>query len=144
MCSTPEYFNKKTFLTLRFVKHSDCSIYIYLSNHILNPLTLKDRCFINYLKYLHSYWTKPAYVKFLKYPLCLHFLELLQHEEFRKEIVNGQCAKFLDDQAILQWQQYTRKRIRLMENLSNPNPGNVHQCAEVSIKQEDTQEARRS
>ena len=52
-----------------------------------------------------------------------------------------QCAKFLDDQAILQWQQYTRKRIRLMENVSNPNPGNIQQCAEVSIKQEDTQEA---
>lgn len=50
----------------------------------------KERNFINYLKYLHSYWTKPAYVKYLKYPLCLHFLELLQHEEFRKEIVNGQ------------------------------------------------------
>ena len=34
-----------------------------------------------------------AYVKFLKYPLCLHFLELLQHEEFRKEIVNGQVSQ---------------------------------------------------
>ena len=56
----------------------------------------KDRCFINYLKYLYGYWTKPAYVKFLKYPLCLHFLELLQHEEFRKEIVNGQVRTFCD------------------------------------------------
>ena len=36
---------------------------------------------------------------FLKYPVCLHFLELLQHETFRKEIVSGQCARFLDDQA---------------------------------------------
>ena len=53
----------------------------------------KDKSFVNYLKYLHSYWTKPAYVKFLKYPLCLHFLELLQHEEFRKEIINGQVKK---------------------------------------------------
>ena len=50
----------------------------------------KEKCFVNYLKYLHGYWTQPAYVKFLKYPLCLHFLELLQHEDFRKEIVNAQ------------------------------------------------------
>ena len=50
----------------------------------------KEKCFVNYLKYLHGYWTQPSYVKFLKYPLCLHFLELLQHEDFRKEIVNSQ------------------------------------------------------
>ena len=37
---------------------------------------------------------------FLKYPVCLHFLELLQHETFRKEIVSGQCARFLDDQVL--------------------------------------------
>ena len=91
-------FDYKTFLTGRFVEHISCSI--YLDNHVLNPLTLKDRCFINYLKYLHSYWTKPAYVKFLKYPLCLHFLELLQHEEFRKEIVNGQVRILTD---LLTW-----------------------------------------
>jgi hypothetical protein len=46
----------------------------------------------------------------------------------------------LDDQAILQWQQYTRKRIRLMESLANPNPGNVQQVAEVSIKQDEATE----
>ena len=51
-----------------------------------------------------------------------------------------QCAKFLDDQAILQWQQYTRKRIRLIEN-PNSGSGNVQQQnAEVSIKQEESTE----
>jgi mediator of RNA polymerase II transcription subunit 31 len=45
----------------------------------------------------------------------------------------------LDDQAILQWQQYTRKRMRLIEN---PNSGNTQQQnAEVSIKQEESTEA---
>ena len=76
---------------------------------------MKDPCFVNYLNYL-TYWKvgeihrdsrfnitllffqEPAYVCFLKYPVCLHFLELLQHETFRKEIVSGQCARFLDDQ----------------------------------------------
>jgi len=40
--------------------------------------------------------------------MCLHFLDLLQYEHFRKEIVNGQCARFIDDQQILHWQHYTR------------------------------------
>lgn len=100
----------------------------------------KDATFINYLKYL-QYWKEPAYVKFIKYPVCLHFLELLQHEAFRKEIVNVQvsltsargrrqnhnkiayllftnfqCSKFLDDQTILHWQHYSRKRAKLVEN----------------------------
>ena len=99
----------------------------------------KDSTFINYIKYL-QYWKEPAYVKFIKYPVCLHFLELLQHEAFRKEVVNAQvfifsnattrgtlslntwsylffqCTKFLDDQTILHWQHYSRKRAKLVEN----------------------------
>jgi len=48
--------------------------------------------------------------------MCLHFLDLLQYEHFRKEIVNGQCARFIDDQQILHWQHYTRKRVRLLQS----------------------------
>lgn len=45
--------------------------------------------------------------------MCLYFLDLLQYEHFRREIVNAQCCKFIDDQAILLWQHYTRRRTRL-------------------------------
>lgn len=72
----------------------------------------KDSSFINYLKYL-LYWKDPEYAKYLKYPMCLYFLDLLQYEHFRREIVNAQCCKFIDDQAILLWQHYTRRRTRL-------------------------------
>lgn len=51
--------------------------------------------------------------------MCLYFLDLLQHENFRKEIVNGQCAKFIDDQMILHWQHYTRKRMKILETGKN-------------------------
>jgi mediator of RNA polymerase II transcription subunit 31 len=51
---------------------------------------------------------------FFRYPQCLHFLELLQYEHFRKELVNGQCAKFIDDQQLLHWQHYQRKRMKLL------------------------------
>lgn len=72
----------------------------------------KDSAFLNYLKYL-LYWKDPEYAKYLKYPMCLYFLDLLQYEHFRREIVNAQCCKFIDDQAILLWQHYTRRRTRL-------------------------------
>ncbi|KAA0200394.1 hypothetical protein HAZT_HAZT004519 [Hyalella azteca] len=74
----------------------------------------KDQAFVNYLKHL-LYWKEPEYAKHLKYPMCLYFLDLLQHESFRKEIVNGQCAKYIDDQMILHWQHYTRKRMKILE-----------------------------
>lgn len=46
--------------------------------------------------------------------MCLYFLDLLQYEHFRRELVNAQCTKFIDDQQILLWQHYTRRRNRLM------------------------------
>src|SRR4029434_3022451 len=35
---------------------------------------LRDKVFVNYLKYL-IYWKEPEYAKFLKYPHSLHMLE---------------------------------------------------------------------
>lgn len=49
----------------------------------------KDPAFINYLKYL-LYWKEPEYAKYLKYPMCLYFLDLLQYNDFRREVVNAQ------------------------------------------------------
>nr|CAD7401628.1 unnamed protein product [Timema cristinae] len=69
----------------------------------------KDKAFINYLRYL-QYWKEPEYSRFLKYPMCLYFLDLLQYEHFRREIVNTHSAKFINDQEILFWQHYARKR----------------------------------
>lgn len=52
---------------------------------------LKEQTFVNYLKYL-QYWREPDYARYLKYPMCLHFLELLQHEAFRRECVSAQVS----------------------------------------------------
>lgn len=75
----------------------------------------KQQSFINYIKYL-LYWKEPEYAKYLKYPMCLYFLDLLQYEHFRREVVNSQCAKFIDDQQVLLWQHYTRRRMRLFQS----------------------------
>jgi len=84
---------------------------------------LKEQTFINYLKYL-EYWKQPEYAKFLKYPMSLYFLDLLQHPEFRKELANNKCSKFVEDQQLLHWQHYIRKRSKLAPPVQPPEiPG---------------------
>lgn len=53
--------------------------------------------------------------------MCLYFLDLLQYEHFRREIVSSQCAKFIDDQQVLLWQFYTRRRTKLLHEQANAN-----------------------
>jgi len=83
---------------------------------------LKEPAFINYLKYL-EYWKQPEYAKFLKYPMTLYFLDLLQYPEFRKEIANSKCAKFVEDQQHLHWQHYIRKRSKLVPTTQTSQGG---------------------
>ncbi|KAI1292123.1 Mediator of RNA polymerase II transcription subunit 31 [Halotydeus destructor] len=89
-------------------------------NHLAQNGHFKNKSFINYLTYL-QYWKKPEYSKYLKYPMCLYFLDLLQYEHFRREITNSQCAKFIEDQQLLHWQHYIRKRTRILQQGANAN-----------------------
>lgn len=58
----------------------------YLS-HLATTKLLQQPPFVAYLKYL-LYWTEPAYVKYLSYPgPTLKALELLQHEDFRRDVL---------------------------------------------------------
>ncbi|XP_025091772.1 mediator of RNA polymerase II transcription subunit 31-like isoform X2 [Pomacea canaliculata] len=86
---------------------------------------LKEPNFINYLKYL-LYWKEPRYAKYLKYPQCLYLLDLLQYEHFRKELVSGPCAKFIDDQQLLHWQHYHRRRMQLIQEQQEKMAAAVH------------------
>lgn len=72
----------------------------------------KQEKIINYIKYL-NYWRTPEYCRHLRYPQCLAMLELLKYQSFREAISNQGCAKFIEDQMILQWQFYNRKRDRI-------------------------------
>jgi hypothetical protein len=55
----------------------------------------------------------------LKFPQCLFFLDsLLQQNgggEFREALANPSNARFIEDQQVLQWQFYIRKRARFLE-----------------------------
>ncbi|KAI9146236.1 mediator complex, subunit Med31, partial [Paraphysoderma sedebokerense] len=64
-----------------------------------------DPAFINYLKYL-QYWKKPEYAKFIIYPHCLHFLELLQSSNFRNSMAKIENATFVHEKQYFHWQFY--------------------------------------
>ncbi|GMT32581.1 hypothetical protein PFISCL1PPCAC_23878, partial [Pristionchus fissidentatus] len=101
---------------------AECEFVQALANpHYLTFLAqrgyFKEEYFVNYLKYL-LYWQRPEYARALKYPQCLHLLEALQSADFREALASSHNAKFIEDQQILQWQYYLRKRQRLHENPS--------------------------
>uniref|UniRef100_A0A914CFR7 Mediator of RNA polymerase II transcription subunit 31 n=1 Tax=Acrobeloides nanus TaxID=290746 RepID=A0A914CFR7_9BILA len=81
-------------------------------NYLAQRGYFKEEYFVNYLKYL-LYFRRPEYAKTLKYPQCLHFLEAVQNPEFREAIASSANAKFIEDQQLLQWFFYIRKRQRL-------------------------------
>ncbi len=77
--------------------------------HLLNPPTSKNSAsqsneasdsdaakFARYLSYLYSYWRKPEYSKYLTYPgATLRNLELLQQEQFRKDLIRPDLIAML-------------------------------------------------
>ena len=59
--------------------------------------------------------------------MALHFLDLLQYEHFRREITNANCAKFVEDQQLLHWQHYIRKRTLLLQQNQTGGSGTAAQ-----------------
>nr|Q8MPD6.1 RecName: Full=Mediator of RNA polymerase II transcription subunit 31; AltName: Full=Mediator complex subunit 31 [Taenia solium]CAD21541.1 hypothetical protein [Taenia solium] len=85
--------------------------------------------FINYLSYL-QYWKSPSYSRFITYPFCLHMLDLLQSPDFRREVAHESVTRFIDDQMLLHWKNYLRKRaemvnkhVQSLDAMATPGPG---------------------
>lgn len=55
---------------------------------------LMDLTFLDRLKEL-NYWNEPAYTKYLRFPICLAFLELLQRQSFRVDLGNELFVSYL-------------------------------------------------
>jgi mediator of RNA polymerase II transcription subunit 31 len=54
--------------------------------------------FVRYLEYLYDYWRKPEYSQYLTHPgTTLRNLELLQQEQFRKDLINIHFRQALID-----------------------------------------------
>ncbi|XP_016565009.2 uncharacterized protein LOC107863556 [Capsicum annuum] len=58
-----------------------------MNHHLAQNRYFEDEAFIGYLKYL-QYWQRPEYIKFIMYPHCLFFLELLQNPAFHNAMAH--------------------------------------------------------
>jgi len=85
---------------------------------------LVDSSFVLYLKYL-LYWTEPEYSRFVVYPHALHHLQLLQNENFREALKNGDTAQWLSEKQFDHWKTW---RANPISNVPHTNflPNSIH------------------
>lgn len=70
---------------------------------------LQDPAFIGFLKYLRNTWTLPEYSRFLVYPHCLYFLNMLiETPASLKEWTLPAYRNFCHQQQFLTWQHRHR------------------------------------
>jgi mediator of RNA polymerase II transcription subunit 31 len=63
---------------------------------------LDDEDFLRYLDYL-KYWQRPQYCRYIAFPHCLRFLELLQEPAFRQALKRPDFKEFVATQQHAQW-----------------------------------------
>ena len=157
---------------LKFHDHKNLKLILYQSNRTADPVEERTRfqielefvqClanpnylnflaqrkylqspqFVAYLRYL-QYWRQPEYAKYLRYPMCLYFLDLLQYEHFRKEISSSHAAKFIEDQQLLHWQHYIRKRSRMLNEAAASRQQRQQQQQQTPQQQQQSQQITQS
>ena len=106
---------KRFLLDLEFVQTLANPQYL---NFLAQRNYLKNPAFINYLKYL-LYFKEENYIQFVRYPQALYFLDLLQREQFRQELVNTGYCRYIEDQQLLAWQRLQRRKAQLLTNATN-------------------------
>ncbi len=96
---------KRFELELEFTQSLASPAYLH---HLATQGYFQDPAFISFLRYLR-YWKQPEYAKYIKFPHCLYFLELLcDNDTFRKELVNVPFRNFLHEQQFYNWQYRSR------------------------------------
>lgn len=88
-------------LELEFIQCLASPAYLH---HLATSGFLNDPAFLQFLQYL-KYWKNPEYVRFISYPHCLYFLDLLcENEAFRREMANVGFRNFVHEQQFYSWQ----------------------------------------
>ncbi|KAL6563059.1 hypothetical protein OROHE_005646 [Orobanche hederae] len=91
-----------------------CSLHLLSNLHSRNLAQnryFEDEAFIGYLKYL-QYWQRPEYLKFIMYPHCLFFLELLQNANFRNAMAHPANKELAHRQQFYFWKNYRNNRLK--------------------------------
>ncbi|XP_012090529.1 mediator of RNA polymerase II transcription subunit 31 [Jatropha curcas] len=116
----PDDGRQRFLLELEFVQCLANPTYIH---YLAQNRYFEDEAFIGYLKYL-QYWQRPEYLKFIMYPHCLYFLELLQNANFRNAMAHPGNKELAHRQQFFFWKNYRNNRLKhiLPRPLPEPAP----------------------
>lgn len=104
----PDDGRQRFLLELEFVQCLANPTYIH---YLAQNRYFEDEAFIGYLKYL-QYWQRPEYIKFIMYPHCLFFLELLQNANFRSAMAHPGNKELAHRQQFYFWKNYRNNRLK--------------------------------
>ncbi|KAL9261290.1 Mediator of RNA polymerase II transcription subunit 31-like protein [Drosera capensis] len=114
----PDDGRQRFVLELEFVQCLANPTYIH---YLAQNRYFEDEAFIGYLKYL-QYWQRPEYVKFIMYPHCLYFLELLQNSSFRAAMAHPGNKELAHRQQFYFWKSYRNNRLKHIIPRALPEP----------------------
>lgn len=114
----PDDGRQRFLLELEFIQCLANPTYI---NYLAQNRYFEDEAFIGYLKYL-QYWRQPEYTKFIMYPHCLFFLELLQNANFRNAMAHPGNKELAHRQQFYFWKNYRNNRLKHILPRSLPEP----------------------
>ncbi|XP_025014094.2 polyadenylate-binding protein 1 isoform X2 [Ricinus communis] len=114
----PDDGKQRFLLELEFVQCLANPTYIH---YLAQNRYFEDEAFIGYLKYL-QYWQQPEYIKFIMYPHCLFFLELLQNASFRNAMAHPGNKELTHRQQFFFWKNYRNNRLKHILPRPLPEP----------------------
>ncbi|KAK6936454.1 Mediator complex, subunit Med31, partial [Dillenia turbinata] len=114
----PDDGRQRFLLELEFVQCLANPTYIH---YLAQNRYFEDEAFIGYLKYL-QYWQRPEYIKFIMYPHCLFFLELLQNANFRNAMAHPGNKELAHRQQFFFWKNYRNNRLKHILPRPLPEP----------------------
>lgn len=114
----PDDGRQRFLLELEFVQCLANPTYIH---YLAQNRYFEDEAFIGYLKYL-QYWQRPNYIKFIMYPHCLFFLELLQNPTFRNAMAHPANKEVAHRQQFYFWKNYRNNRLKHILPRPLPEP----------------------
>ncbi|KAK6926242.1 Mediator complex, subunit Med31, partial [Dillenia turbinata] len=95
-------------LELEFIQ---CLVNPTYIHYLAQNRYFEDEAFIGYLKYL-QYWQQLEYIKFIMYPHCLFFFELLQNANFCNAIAHPGNKELAYRQQFFLWKNYRNNRLK--------------------------------
>uniref|UniRef100_A0A7N0RG16 Mediator of RNA polymerase II transcription subunit 31 n=1 Tax=Kalanchoe fedtschenkoi TaxID=63787 RepID=A0A7N0RG16_KALFE len=114
----PDDGRQRFLLELEFVQCLANPTYIH---YLAQNRFFEDEAFIGYLKYL-QYWHRPEYVKFIIYPHCLFFLDMLQNANFRNAMMHPANKELAHRQQFYFWKNYRNNRLKHIIPRPPPDP----------------------